>query len=371
VPSSSAAPTPTTAPTPSSGPATPAGPGPSGPPTTPATPTPPTTPAAPTPPAGPGPVPPQESIGRLLEITVTDQNGEEITEFDEDLTFTTQLDVKRVDLLTVEVFFFDVVLGQWVQIPSFVTADGTVSWTVRHLTIFSVIALPKVSIELHGGMNMFAFVGADGTSIAAFAGSLIGDVEEFLVFDPGREDPDRQLFRSPWAGGQGFAEPLTTLSSGDVVFVRVAEGGSARLTSTDVVAGGLGGESAELVSGLNAIGYTGADGTAIGDLLAPLMRTGVPVRAAWRFNAEMQTWEGHIPGAPAAVNTLYTVNRLDALFIRVDPDAPPRRAASPSLTPLARGTAYWLQGSLALMWLSHRRRSLGRPLAAARPGREG
>jgi len=41
-----------------------------------------------------------------------------------------------------------------------------------------------------------------------------------------------------------------------------------------------------------------------------------------RWDGGTQSWQTHIPGAPAAVNSLRTLSRLDVLLARLETDAP-------------------------------------------------
>ncbi|MEE8422825.1 MAG: SwmB domain-containing protein, partial [Dehalococcoidia bacterium] len=168
--------------------------------------------------------------GQTLDITITDDKGEAITDFTEDVTFTLQVDPVAIDVETIAVFFFDRGNGQWVQLPATVSSDGTVEWSVDHITLFALLRLSKVTFQLTGGLNSLTFTGATGTDAADFAASIGGNVENLLTFDAGS-----QTFKSFVPGAPAIFNTLNQLSQRDALFVRVAAGRSARFTTTDVV----------------------------------------------------------------------------------------------------------------------------------------
>jgi len=76
-------------------------------------------------------------------------------------------------------------------------------------------------------------------------------------------------------------------------------------------------ESVALVEGCNPIAATWADGTAIATV-AGAVAPAEALDAIWNFDPATGTWQGFSPSAPAAVNDLTKVNRLDAIFICVN-----------------------------------------------------
>jgi hypothetical protein len=76
-------------------------------------------------------------------------------------------------------------------------------------------------------------------------------------------------------------------------------------------------ESVDLVQGCNPIAATWADGTAIATV-AGAVAPAEALDAIWKFDPATATWQGFSPSAPAAVNDLTSVKRLDALFICVN-----------------------------------------------------
>jgi hypothetical protein len=75
-------------------------------------------------------------------------------------------------------------------------------------------------------------------------------------------------------------------------------------------------ESVALVEGCNPIAATWADGTAIATV-AGAVAPAEALDAIWKFDPATGTWQGFSPSAPAAVNDLTKVDRLDAVFVCV------------------------------------------------------
>ena len=93
--------------------------------------------------------------------------------------------------------------------------------------------------------------------------------------------------------------------------------------SLDGVAGGMftwpdllpgGGVEVLLPPGFTFVGFTGADGSVVGDLLMG----GVPLSALFRFDASTQMWLTNRPGRPVFLSTFTTVDRLTGLFVLND-----------------------------------------------------
>ena len=76
-------------------------------------------------------------------------------------------------------------------------------------------------------------------------------------------------------------------------------------------------ETVDLVEGCNPIAATWADGTAIA-AVAGAVAPPEALDAIWKFDAASATWQGYSPTAPADVNDLALVNRLDAIFVCVN-----------------------------------------------------
>ena len=90
--------------------------------------------------------------------------------------------------------------------------------------------------------------------------------------------------------------------------------GPVACTETDIIPQPSGARTVTLIPGLNPVGFTGDDATEIATLLAPVSAA---VESAARFDSTTQTWQTFLPAAPAQVNTLKTMNRLDVVYIRV------------------------------------------------------
>ncbi len=251
--------------------------------------------------------------GQTLDITITDDQGESITEFTDEVTFESFVDPVDTDVETIAVFYFDRTTNKWIQVPAKVDEDGRVWWSVNHLTLFSLMKLSKVTHDFVSGLNSLTFTGADGTNAVDIAGNIVGPVENLLAFNP-----ITQGFDSFTPGAPSFANTLDRIEQRDPLFVRVADGGTASYTSTDLYSEPDATRSIQLLTGLNAVGFTGADGSAIDGLLESL---GNKIASASRYDAATGVWDQYAPGAPSFVNTLQTLDRLDVVFIRVDGEA--------------------------------------------------
>ncbi len=208
-------------------------------------------------------------------------------------------------------FFFDASLSVWIQIPATVSADGTVEWSVQHLTLFSLLRLSKVTVQLNTGLNLITFTGATGTEASAVAETLGGAsvIQNLLRFDASTQD-----FASYVPNAPAIANTLKQLSQRDALFVNVTSPSPVLYTSTDIVVSESGSRTVTIVPGLNPISFTGASGGDVGAFLGPL---GSSVVSASRYNSSTQTWETFVPSAPAIANSLKTLNRLDVIFIKV------------------------------------------------------
>ena len=76
-------------------------------------------------------------------------------------------------------------------------------------------------------------------------------------------------------------------------------------------------ESVALVEGCNPIAATWPDATAIATV-AGAVAPAEALEAIWKFDPATGTWKGFSPSAPAAVNDLASVERLDAIFVCVN-----------------------------------------------------
>ena len=205
-------------------------------------------------------------------------------------------------------------LREWVQIPALVTADGRVIWSTTHLTLFSVLRLRTVTYSLLPALNPITFTGATGTTPASIA-SEIGPAVESVV----RFDVPLQSYQVYVPGAPALVNTLVTLTQRDPLFIRVAPGTpTLKWVETDILPRPSGSRSVQLLPGLNPIGFTGQDGTHIAALLAPVQAT---VISASRFRSATQAWDTYVPGAPALVNTLGLLNRLDVVYIALSGSA--------------------------------------------------
>ena len=107
---------------------------------------------------------------------------------------------------------------------------------------------------------------------------------------------------------------LTTVNQRDVLFVSLDGVGGEMFTWPDLLPGG--GVEVLLPPGFTFVGFTGADGSVVGDLLVG----GVPLSALFRFDVGSQTWLTNRPGRPAFLSNVTTVDRLTGLFVRNETD---------------------------------------------------
>ena len=88
--------------------------------------------------------------GQAFDIDILNQFGDPLSQFEAPLTLSFQVDPATLDLSTIAVFFYDSAAGAWVQVDPAnvsVTADGTVSFAVDHLTLFALFTLPPTEVE--------------------------------------------------------------------------------------------------------------------------------------------------------------------------------------------------------------------------------
>ena len=71
------------------------------------------------------------------------------------------------------------------------------------------------------------------------------------------------------------------------------------------------------MEGCNPIAATWPDATAIATV-AGAVAPAEALDAIWKFDPASSTWKGYSPTAPAAVNDLASVDRLDAIFVCVN-----------------------------------------------------
>ncbi len=249
--------------------------------------------------------------GETLDVQVKNDKGVQITEFAEPITVTAKVDPVNVDVETVAVFFFDRTIDVWVQIPATVSADGTVTWSADHLTLFSLLRLSKVTVQLNNGLNLITFTGASGTTPADVVTTLGGSsvIQNLLRFEP-----STQSFATFIPNAASIVNTLKSLSQRDALFVNVDSPSPVLYTSTDIVVSEDGKRTVTVVPGLNAISFTGTNETDVAAFLTPL---GSSVISASRFKSATQSWDTFAPGAPSFANTLKTLSRLDVIFVNV------------------------------------------------------
>ncbi len=267
--------------------------------------------------------PDQSAIIDVFVISISDQDGEAIEDFADDVTFSVKVDPQIFGSQSVVVVFFDVGVGQWVQLPTSVTADGTVTWSTRHLTLFSLLRLRTVAQELVAGLNPITFTGPSDTPASEVASAIGIGLETLLRFNA-----PTQSFLIFVPGAPGYVNSLITFDQRDAFFARIAPGQTGRFETAELIPSPNGLRSVVLIAGLNPIAFVGNDGTEIEPLLESIREQLV---SASRFDAPTQTWQVFVPDAPPAVNTLRVLNRLDVLFLLMTGD--PIALILPDVTP--------------------------------------
>ena len=162
-----------------------------------------------------------------------------------------------------------------------------------------------VTVSLVGGFNAVVFTGADATPIAEVAEAIGPALKAVFRFDASGQ---RHLSYRPDAPIPAL-NTLVVVNQRDVLFVLLAPGANATFTWPDLLPDGS--VTVSLPPGYTFIGYTGADGAAIGTLLAATPG----VSAAFLFEILAQSWLVSRPGQPSFLSSFLTADRLSGLFI--------------------------------------------------------
>ena len=99
----------------------------------------------------------------------------------------------------------------------------------------------------------------------------------------------------------------------DVLFIRLPRDASVTLTLPDLLITGP--VTVELPAGFTFVGFTGADGTGLTDLLDSLPPG---VRAGFRFDASAQAYDTFHRGRQPFLSSFGAADRLDGLFVLND-----------------------------------------------------
>ena len=226
-----------------------------------------------------------EAVG----IIVTDAQGDPITQFAADLTFTVT-DIPP-SIAPVEIGVFSLIGTQWVMLGGDdfdVAPDGAVTFMTDHLTLFAILKMPTITFQLAAGLTSLTFTGPSGTEAASIASEIDGALETLLFFDA-----PSQTWQTFLPAAPPQVNTLQKLNQRDALIVRMKSGPVA-WTETDII--------------------PEPGGTRIVTLLAPVAAA---VESAARFDATTQTWQTFLPAALSQVNTLKTLDRLDVVYIRV------------------------------------------------------
>ena len=246
-----------------------------------------------------------EAVG----IIIINTQGDPITQFAADLTFTVT-DIPP-SIAPAEIGVFSLIGTQWVPLDGDdfdVALDGTVTFMTDHLTLFAILKMPTITFQLAAGLTSLTFTGPSGTEAASIASEIGGSLETLLFFDA-----PSQTWQTFLPAAPPQVNTLQKLNQRDALIVRMKSGPVA-WTETDIIPEPGGTRTVTLIPGLNPIGFTGDNATEIATLLAPVAAA---VESATRFDSTTQTWQTYLPAAPPQVNTLSTLDRLDVVYIRV------------------------------------------------------
>ena len=168
-------------------------------------------------------------------------------------------------------------------------------------------AFGTATASLVGGFNAVVFPGADTTPIEDVAAAIGTALDAVFRFDAGTQT---WLVYRPDVAVPAL-NTLSTVNQRDVLFVLMLAAVSAvDLTWPDML--GVGPVSAELAPGFTYVGFSGAVGTSLADLLADAPPG---VSAAFRYDAAAQGYDVFRRGEPAFLSTVTSADRLDGLFI--------------------------------------------------------
>ncbi|HJM89109.1 MAG TPA: hypothetical protein QF624_05710 [Dehalococcoidia bacterium] len=245
-------------------------------------------------------------IVTAIDVELTDENGTPLTAFDEDLTITLQVDPATKNLDSLVVASFNDRSASWTPIAATVSSNGVVEFSVNHLTLFALLRMVEVTHTLSAGLNSVTFTGPSGTLPGAVAAQIGNSLENLLTFDV-----PTQSFLSYAPGASATFNTLEALSQREALFVRVTRGPVA-WTETDIIPSATGSRTVAVVQGLNAVGFTGRDGTDVAEIAS----LDAGIESVSRFETATQRWLTYVPGAPTFANSLTSIGRLDVIFVR-------------------------------------------------------
>ncbi len=209
---------------------------------------------------------------------------------------------------TVTVLQFDDASRAWVQVPSAMYTGARVAFRANRAATYAIVSAPAVTQTLRGGtLSALTFTGADGTLVEDLDAQIGPGVAALWRWDATAQDFQRYI-----PGAPAFVNTLRQVDRRAVLFARMQPGADVPWRTPDLFTSGTT-RDVTLRAGLNAFGLTGDD-AAVTSLLASL---GANLQSAQVFDAGSGVWRAYIPGAPALVNTLSSVARLQPVFVRV------------------------------------------------------
>ncbi|MXY80265.1 MAG: hypothetical protein F4Y94_11455 [Chloroflexi bacterium] len=187
-----------------------------------------------------------------------------------------------------------------------VAAVGVGLWSAHGSASAQAPAASTISTELQPGWNLVGWMGPDTTTRALF--DAIPELNLIVAWDDVAQR-HRWAWR-PAIGSRGMQE----IGRGRGLALHI--GGESAVEWTRPAAEGV--VLLPLQAGNNLVTWGGPDGTPIDEALDWL---GDAVMSASRWNADTRASDRYRPGAPAAANTLRTLNHGDALWVRLSEDA--------------------------------------------------
>ncbi len=214
-------------------------------------------------------------------------------------------------------YSFDASAGSWQALPTTrdPEPDGTavVGLRVHQLGVFGVMELPTVTRVLRAGVNPVTLGGVLSTTAEALVSELGSDVESLA-----RWDSSRGAFDVYVPGAPETVNRQSSLDPRDAIVVRLAPGSQRTWVRAVLPGAGTGERITQLPAGLHLVGFTGATATTVQELLAGEESA---VVSAQLYDSALGDWRVWLPGAPALVNTLVTIDPYDVIYLRLSGDA--------------------------------------------------